>query len=701
MTPTQNPSNHAEELQRLEFLREYKRILAGDGTTNRSPFADDRVVRIDSQVENWDIPEVHREVRLALLENLAELHQGKCSRVVILAGEPGIGKSHLLQYFRSPKLQEQHDYVFVGHTNNFWKVDEFEAYLLTLLVTALVRPNFQGPNLLLDKISDLAFQALEQILDRPGQIKTFLAHKALGWLGRVLGKLGPDQHTLFQKACQDRDLEIFRRLDFHRFADFVCDRFLCDKTNPFHRFVLYVLLRYLFPEDRFKVCAWLIGQQVHEEFFQGLGGPYKSRREEPRDPKWPSPEQRDAAFQKEFGISDRLNLNFKLVDTIRILLSLFSPELNKSGLRNDKNAAKIFFFAFDQVEGRNEIFEHDKDWFRFFAKLSELYNALPNVFIVFTMTLGLRNRLYPQMESQFRQRISRDQKFVLREIDDQEILAIYRKRLELWREGRFSEDLQELLSLPGYDLLPFRQEEILEMARKGSLRDKLETFDRQFRETMNRLVVGARIDFLVAVNEKEKGFKHLEAVQQLLERVPGIVLGPYGLTLILQEICHGEDNLQALKLELATAGSTTPWVRIFLVPLSVKYRSKLSACGRLLYAKEKNKNFLWAVRQGPKSIELDDDLMGREEQGQVFTKILGADFESRLGALLKLLDKQESLAADPTWSEEAKENYRQEVEDILVEEIKLMYLGEMFQQAAEALENLTDGVSDDAEQPGA
>src|SRR5262249_14467599 len=153
-------------------------------------------------------------------------------------------------------------------------------------------------------------------------------------------------------------------------------------TDSFHRFVLQVLLRYLFPEHREKVCAWLIGQHVHAAFLKQITSSAKHERHpEPTAPSWPTAEQVHEHLLNEVGVADRLDRNYKLIETVKILVSLFSPEMNQHQEASaSSHPGRVFFFAFDQAEGRQELFENDNDWFKFFAKLSELYNALPNVF---------------------------------------------------------------------------------------------------------------------------------------------------------------------------------------------------------------------------------------------------------------------------------------------------------------------------------
>src|SRR4051812_21228159 len=122
---TAQPLPRSEELSRLEILRAFKKQFAGDGKVNRSPFGDGQVVRYHEDVLPWDIPEIHHEVRHAIQGTLQGIQAGKPSSVVILAGEPGMGKSHLLNHFRAPKRGDELGYVFVCNSNH-WKVDEFE-----------------------------------------------------------------------------------------------------------------------------------------------------------------------------------------------------------------------------------------------------------------------------------------------------------------------------------------------------------------------------------------------------------------------------------------------------------------------------------------------------------------------------------------------------------------------------------------------
>src|SRR5262249_40548536 len=157
-----------------------------------------------------------------------------------------------------------------------------------------------------------------------------LGGKTGGWVGRLLAKFGRDRHAEFRQACKDREGSIFRRLAFPRFAGFVCERFLPEKTNPLHRFVLQVLLRYLFPEHREKVCAWLIHQKVRASFLKQISGASEPDPGlEPPDPPWPTDVQVEEHCLVQAGVADRLDRNYKFIETIKILISLFSPEVGR------------------------------------------------------------------------------------------------------------------------------------------------------------------------------------------------------------------------------------------------------------------------------------------------------------------------------------------------------------------------------------
>jgi hypothetical protein len=643
-----------EELTRLEILRGFKKHFAGDGNRNRSPFEEGRVVGYGTDIDPWDVPEIHHTVRETIQEHLRAIHQGKPSQVVILAGEPGMGKSHLLNYFRSSKRADELGYVFVCNSNH-WKVQEFEECLLDWILEALVRPSPNGPHLLLEKIQDVAFQALSQILARPGYSRKFQGSREAGLLRRVFTKLAGSGHARLQAALEKRDASVFKRLDFARFSSFVCDRFLQQSGNLFHRYVLQVLLRYLYPEDREKTLHWLRRKNVRDYFLKALGA------------------------------EDVIDRQYKVIDTIKILISLFTPEVSRTlGLSPASGPGKVFFFAFDQLEGRQELFEQEDDWFKFFAQLSELYNSLPNVFVLFTMTLGLRDKLYPKMERQFQQRIRRDQKFVLREIDGTEVLSVYRRRVRYWLgDGADTQELRNHLDDPRFQYLPFSQEEILDWSRTKTLREILDDLDGRFRRYLDREVTGTdpRFEFLVSLNELRRDEEdahpfhytesHLDTVTELLNRAGGFFASAYGLSYCGLEAWNTEDGLPALRLEFRPSGRQENWVRVFLTRLPYQFNAKLQGCFKLLHKLQIDRNFLWLLR--PDKVV---SAWETERPGQVFARTLPLSTQTSVQAVLRLLDKRERFPVK-LWKA---------AEQVLLEEFKLTYLGEMFQEVANVLE---------------
>jgi hypothetical protein len=657
MSPT-SPLSEKEELTRLELLHEFKKHFGSDPRVNRSPFTEGRVVRYDTDVQPWDVPEIHREVRAAVTEIIQGIHKGNPSQVVILAGPPGMGKSHLINWFRSPQRAEELGYVLVCNANS-WKVEEFEEYLLDGLLEALVRPSPNQPHLLLEKIHDIAFQALSQLLAQPGLINQFQPRGHP--LRRFWVKLTGRQQARFQTALENRDPSIFRVLDFRKFASHVCDRFLHNGGNPFYRYVLQVLLQSVFEEDREAVLHWLRRRTVQRSFL------------------------------KKLPAEDAIDRHYKVVDTLKILISLFTPEvadpLNTNGLGQPD---KVFFFAFDQMEGRKELFEKEDDWFKFFAQMSELYNTLPNVFVLFTMTDYLRNQLYPKMERQFQQRIRRDHRFMLERLSDEEILAVYRHRIDFWLGDKLP-NVRKQVENPLHRYLPFSQEEVLEMGGKHvqrTLREMLEAFDECFRERITNTVVAAPLDFLVVRNELREKAKdtlpqhytesHLTTVTELFNQSGNLLAEQVGLSYGGMEPEATIDGLKALRLEFSNQQQNEKkWVRVFLVRLPWQYTEKLENCERLLRHKDTSRYFLWLVR-APRIADSTVKTWEKIRPGQIFFRELFSETEVTFKAMLHLLHDRDRYK-EKEWSE---------AQPVFVDALKQTYVGEMLNHVAAALKNL-------------
>jgi hypothetical protein len=533
------------DLTRLEILRAFKRRFAPNDQSNHSPFEMDRVVRYDTKVLAYDVPQIHQETRESIAQRIRDVREKSQSGAIILVGDPGLGKSHILNYFRSPEKADELSYFFVCNSNH-WKANEFEECLLDWLIDALVYPSPSEPHALLEKVQDIAFQALAQILDQPGHHRRFVGKKDGGLLSRVWARIWRPDRGRWNEAYDKRDVSIFRQIDFARFSEYVCDRFLPRKGHPFHRYVLQVLLRYLYPEDREKTLHWLRGKNVHGYFLPRLGA------------------------------EDYIDKKYKALDAIKVLLSLFSPEVSER--LNQDRKGKVFFLAFDQLEGRDELFEKDDDWFEFLAQVSELYNSLPNVLILFTMTLGLRNRLYPRLEKQFKDRIREDRKFMLMGIQPHEATALYRRRIDVWFGG-YDPYVRNLLAASANQFLPFEAEEFQELChRSPTLRRLMDQWDELFREKMLETVDqdDPVFDSLVLRNElrreelQETPFDytkdHLKNVESILEKYGGQMAASLNLCLTEFHEKPTDGGMPTLLVELRKKSNEDLWVRFFVVP---------------------------------------------------------------------------------------------------------------------------------------
>ena len=655
------PSN---ELTRLETLRAFKERLVQGGDVNLSPFALDRVIRYDSDVGRYDVPDIHRDARERIAKIIKGIHQGHDSQVVILAGDPGMGKSHLINHFRDPQVADELGYVLVGNSNH-WEVEEFEDCLLKWVIEALVHPSPNGPHLLLTKIQDLAFEALGQVLAQPGQLRRFERPRRLP--GRLWRRLRPG-HDRFRQLVEARDPSAFSELDFARFSGYVCDRFLHNSGDPFHRHVLRVLLLYLFEEERERVLHWL--------------------------------RRREVSFLKATGVEERIDARYKAMDAVKILVSLFTSEVSRNLRAGDdgRGRGRVFFFAFDQMEGRQELFRDEGEWMKFFSQLSELYNTLPNVFVLFTMTLALRNKLYPRMEGQFQDRIIRDERFQLHRIADAERLALYRKRVDCWLAGG-GEDLRRQVTDLNEPYLPFTQEKVLELTDRKTLREALAALDGAFCRFFETLVTGPRVDYLGFVNafrarEQEAGptdytENHLEVAKELFDARGAALAAPYGLSFTKWEWRMTEQQLAALFLEFRDPDDSARWVRAFLVRLPWNYNQYAPGAIDLLRNLRTGAYFLWLVRP----TKIDEGLAGRRP-GQVFPRVLAGPTHTAAQALVELLRNRDRYPPEE----------REVLDEIVREAVKPAYLGSMLRQLRDAL-NAQQGQSlpeegEGVEQPG-
>jgi hypothetical protein len=514
-------------------------------------------------------------------------------------------------------------------------------------------------------VEAIAFAALDHLLRQPGSLAAFRRRRPIGWLARLLARFSRSEHDRLARVLARRDTSAFRLLDFNKFTGYVCDRFLSEPGNPLHRHVLRVLLCYLFPPERELVLHWLRGRPV-----QGY-------------------------FARKFGVEEELDRTYKRMDAVRLLISLFSPEVSR-GLGDAAGLpAQVVFLAFDQTEGRDELFDSDDDWFKFFAHLSELYNSLPNVLILFTMTLGLRDRLHGKLEKQFQDRIRREERFVLHEIEDSEVLSLYRRRLDRWL-GLKEEELRGLLAVPGNAYLPFEQKEVLELAGQKTLRDMLAAFDAAFRaRLLNLITEDIRRDYLLWLRELRTTLLgdphkdtegHLETVEQILAHLGETFAAGFGLQLLGVTWQQTQDKLNVLEVKFTDPANISRWVRVYIARFSGHYTAKVEGCVQMLANKARNRNFLWLVRAKP----IDPEVV-QYKPNQIFLHVLPTETETTLKAMLRVLAHRDEYKPD-VW---------QAGEPFLLAESRKTYLGELFQQARDAVTNLAGGEAAEEESPSA
>jgi hypothetical protein len=665
-------SHPSPELLHLEVIRAFKQRFGKDPRFNVTPFGEDGIVRYHTDVSGYDVPAIHHQVRERIEEIIGGIHQGAASQVVILAGSPGMGKSHLINCFRPRAKQEQLGYVLVCNANQ-WKSSEFEACLLDWILDALVAPAPDEDNLLLERVKDIAFQALRQILARPGESDRFKSRSMSGFVRRWWGRLTGSEHSYFQRCIEQRDVEVFLRLDFQAFASHVCKRYLIKSSDLFHRYVLHVLLRYLFVEEREKVLHWLRRKPVHDHFLRKLG------------------------IQEEIG-----EQRFKLAEVSRILVSLFTPDVAAKLRAAGATAARdrVFFFAFDQSEAREALFEGEDEWRKFFAQVSELYNALPNVFILFTMTVALRKKYIDQMEGQFRDRIRHEDRFILGQIEPREVLSLYRQRLDRWL-GDDPDDVRGKLAALGNPYLPFEQSQVLGFAGSGTVRDMIKTFDQRFREALAQAVIDVPLDYQVFQNELRRKEEttgpypftndHLATVETLLQLAGLPISRSAGFDLHSYEWRETEGHgLAVLRVQFCDRTDQSRWFRVFLIRLPFNHRDKLEECVKVLSNLTRARNLLWLLRVNP-----IDPRVEEWKPGQVFARELPPRTETDLQAIVRTLEQRDRYSAEVWPSGEA----------YLIGKLRETYLGELLDTVGEALRRLPSTpepseVPEEAAEPG-
>ena len=548
MTPQIDDPRERERL-RLEILTRFKQHYQGLG--NRSPFHDHQVIQYATDVRPLHVSDIHQDVRERLLAGIRAVREDDASKVVILAGDPGLGKTHLINTLRDPELARKHEYLLVFDSNH-WTLPELEEQLLGWILTSLARPTTEGSDVLADKVAFLAFRLLDQVISSPLEVRRLAS---LTPLQRLRAMLAPKRHSL-AALHQAGDVRALRMLRFERLLDRFCDTFLSDSQHLFHRQVVRQLLRYaLSPSDREGIRRWLHAR---------------------------------GSDSKNEGISPLR----RQIEGIRILCSLFSPAVARAfgaASSDPRNRSRVFVFAFDQLEAREAFMQSDGDWVTFFAKMSELYNTLPNVLVLFTLPLRRRKDLLSRMEAQFRDRIGHDDKYLLQPLNADQVEALFHHRMVRWL-GDQADDVRRQLASVDAVRLPFGdREDLLRAAdhpRATTIRGTLMALDAQFSALLSGTVIEPRLDFLVTRKRledargdigAERYFQdHLEPLDAVLGAADEALRARWGITLQIERtLLQGvlaEKRIGVRELVFRRADEGSGWVRVVVVVLPRNYR---------------------------------------------------------------------------------------------------------------------------------
>ncbi|OWK46692.1 ATP-binding protein [Fimbriiglobus ruber] len=659
------------ELLRLEVLRAFKRRMPrSDLNANISPF-DDRVTTAQGVVAQYDITDIHAAVRGRIRETIEAVRDGrKKSQVILLTGDVGTGKTHLLRTFQDSDQATAVGYVFAGGSNH-WKIEEFQARLLDWVIEALTAPTPSENHLLLERVRAIGFCAVDQLLTNPTAWRSHLAKSGNRWLGWLTRRFRAPTHESLKKRADARDPTIFAAFDFATFSTYVCDRFLAERSNPTHRFALRVLLTYLFP-DRHETGVGTRERVLH--WFRNRGD--------------------EEYFARRLGASERIDQTFKVMEAVKLLTHLFSPAVS-SQLSTPAHPCppRVFVLVFDQSEGRNELFDGEQDWRDFFAHLSELYNTLPNIVALFTMTLIMRDKLHGNMERQFRDRIRMDESFTLRFPDEGQVLNLYQTRLTNWlRDDPILLDHYNQLDNP---YVPFTRSEVLEIVGNTTVRESLERLDTRFRRTLvDDVVVDVKIDFETArnhylVEEKNQNewdytANHLETVSRLFDSVRELLSRDNGIGLANFDslsVC----DVPILKVTVESLNRNEQ-VYIYLGRVGKRYNDPVIELIReTLFNRKKSQYFLFVVRPVVMNLTVSDPY-----KTQVLTGVCDTATETSLRALHHVA-KTRDMYADPG----EEKAFRELLQGI----VGRSYLGELLRHARTQLTTLAQSGSGEAPGP--
>ncbi len=659
------PVDH--DLTRIELLREFKRRMPrADPAVNISPF-DARVSTAAGGPDGGDVAELNAEVRAYITDTVTAVRDGKKqSQVILLSGGAGTGKTHLVRTFRTPEAMAACGHIFVGGSNH-WTIGEFERRLLDWVMAALTAPSPAEPHPLLDRIQAIGFRAVDHLLENRVAWKAAAAHGGRGfgrWFGWLKRRPG---HDAMKAMAAARNPEVFAYLDFAAFSKYVCDRFLAERSNLLHRYALRVLLLYLFPDavqegvgTRERVLHW----------FRGVGD--------------------EEYFTRRLGASEKPDRTYSQFEAVKLLAHLFSPAVSTQlGTDAAPCPSRVLFLTFDQAEGRNELFDAEDDWRAFFAHLSELYNTLPNVVVLFTMTLNLRNELHSVMERQFRDRIRMDERFTLKSPSPEQVRQLYRRRIEDWL--RSSPALLTKYQTLGDWLLPFTTNEVADASSNRTVRGMFEELDQSFSAKIGVTAVDAEIDYQYDRNQRKAAADadtewkytadHLDTVRNLL-----LAVGPLLASEAEVELREAHpmklDAVPIVRFRFGRPGQSAT-LTVHVARLGFNFRAPIkSLVDGFLYNQPKAKTFLWFVR--PQPLPEVKTLVDKAYIDQVFAGECAAGVESAFASLL-MVDANRGKYDDAG---------RLALDALIRREVGKTYLGELFRHARKQLDAIAGGVAE-------
>ena len=655
------------ELKKLELLRNFKQRLSKPGGEILTPF-DDNIVTETETVSGYHVDAIHAEVRKHIVEMIEKVRLRGQSEVILLAGEAGSGKSHLLRYFHQPEIAEQHEYIYAGSSNH-WQIEEFIPYLLDLLIRSLTVPNADGDHLLLSRVRTIGYRAVQILLENRKEFQ-ICQRKPKGWkVFRWLKRLSAPSHESVAKQLQEREPNLFDAFEPTSFGTYVCDRFLAEPNNLTHRYAMRVLLTLLFPENH-----------------DGVGG-YE------RVLHWFQRRNLNGYFLKKLGVEVTLDKQFEQMDAIRLLVHLFSQEVSQElDSAEFPCPSKVFLIVFDQSEGRDELFDSDEDWRDFFAHLSELYNTLPNLLLLFTMTLSLRTRLHGTMEQQFKDRIRQEKRFTLSslQLDSSERIELYRTRIRYWLKDS-PEQLAHYDAL-NQPTLPLSENDVASSSTTESMRYILNQFDTKFRQAMRDRIVEPDYDFHYRVNELRPSAQsqnvwdyttnHLDTVKLLLHYVGAELATDAGVQ--LGEVSVGKNRpVSVIVVEFTAPNTALKWIKVNIARFGNNYTSQLPMCEKnLLKGKNLSRNFVWLVRP---ALPVDASV---PRPDQMFWRECPLEVELRFQALNLLLADKDRYVAENLWDA---------LLDVVQREVNQTYLGELFRDVEKRAKSVVEPVADETQ----